>query len=194
MRKNVSRGRPTGKTDAKDRIHEAARAQFLERGYHDVSMRSIAAAAGVDAALVSYYFGSKQGVFAAALQLPTNPATIVAEELGDLDNFAQHVLTRVFAVWDNPRSGQPLAAAASLAVSDLSFRRVLSEAVTRELISPIAARLEGPDAEPRAAAFTAAVSGIIFSRHLLVVEPTASIDASQLVGQLAPALQRLITP
>lgn len=47
----------------KDTILAAARAQFARSGYEKTTIRSIAQAAGVDAALVMHYFGTKQKLF-----------------------------------------------------------------------------------------------------------------------------------
>ncbi len=58
---------------ARDRILAAARAEFAERGYDKTSVRGIAQAAGVDAALVHHYFGTKEQVFEAAIELPSRP-------------------------------------------------------------------------------------------------------------------------
>ena len=52
----------------KEKILETARQLFWTRGYSNVSVRDITGAAGVDAALVSRYFGGKQGLFEAVLR------------------------------------------------------------------------------------------------------------------------------
>lgn len=51
----------------KEKLLDAARQLFWTRGYSNVSVRDITGAAGVDAALVSRYFGGKQGLFEATL-------------------------------------------------------------------------------------------------------------------------------
>src|SRR5271155_4203700 len=53
-----------------DQILKAARASFASRGYGATSLRSVAHDAGVDPALVSYYFESKAGLLDAVLVLP----------------------------------------------------------------------------------------------------------------------------
>jgi AcrR family transcriptional regulator len=52
----------------KDRIIQAAEKLFARRGYNGVSLREITNEAGVDVALVKYYFDNKQGLFDALLQ------------------------------------------------------------------------------------------------------------------------------
>src|ERR1700754_4880058 len=100
MNKPTGRGRRAGNPDTRDRIQQAARARFLADGYRAVTMRAIAADAGVDVALVSYYFKSKQGVFAAAMALTANPAEIFSQAVqGDLDTLAVRVLQGMLEVW-----------------------------------------------------------------------------------------------
>ncbi|MGZ6746177.1 MAG: TetR family transcriptional regulator, partial [Nocardioides sp.] len=50
------RGRRPGAPDTRSAILSAARAQFAQSGYSGTTMRAVAAAAGVDAALVHHYF------------------------------------------------------------------------------------------------------------------------------------------
>jgi len=47
----------------REKILDAAEELFAERGYHGVSIREIVALAGVDLALVHYYFGPKDALF-----------------------------------------------------------------------------------------------------------------------------------
>ena len=68
-------GRRPGQTQTRDDILAAARNQFAARGYGGATIRGIAAEAGVNPALVHHFFGSKDQVFVAALNLPFNPAT-----------------------------------------------------------------------------------------------------------------------
>lgn len=64
------RGRPRAAPgrDVRAQLLEAARNLFLSYGYRAVSARQVAARAGVNPAMVHYYFGSKQGLYAAMLQ------------------------------------------------------------------------------------------------------------------------------
>jgi len=64
---NKPRGRRRGQADTSERIRLAARACFLASAYPGTTLRAAATAADVDVALISYYFGSKQGLFGAAM-------------------------------------------------------------------------------------------------------------------------------
>jgi AcrR family transcriptional regulator len=167
-----------------------ARERFFEDGYASVTLRSIAAAAGVDVALVSYWFGSKRALFAAAMDLTVSPADALDAALaGDDAGIAERVIGTLVSVWDDAASGAPLRAAATAAASDPIVGGLVAEAVERELIDGVAARLSGPDARDRAAAFCTGTAGIIFLRYILRVEPLATMPADRLVRLLAPALQ-----
>lgn len=190
MNKPTSRGRRAGNPDTRDRIQAAARARFLADGYQAVTMRAIAADAGVDVALVSYYFKSKQGVFAAAMALTANPAEVFSQAVqGDLDTLAVRVLQGMLGVWDDPVSGAPLRTIAAAATAEPDLARLVREAVGREIVTRLAARLGGVGAEQRAAAFTTQIAGIVYARYLLRLEPIASMPAADVVARLAPSLQ-----
>ncbi len=63
-------GRPPQKSDAADvptALLDAARQLFVDRGFHEVSTREIARAAGVNPAMIHYYFGGKEGLYRAML-------------------------------------------------------------------------------------------------------------------------------
>jgi AcrR family transcriptional regulator len=62
----AGRGRPRQHDEGVDRrdvILDAAEALFCVHGFHGVTVRQVATEAGVDPALLNYYFGSKRGLF-----------------------------------------------------------------------------------------------------------------------------------
>jgi TetR/AcrR family transcriptional regulator len=64
-RRRRGRGRPRGASAGKvrERLLAAARDLFLRYGYRAVSSRQIGAAAGVNFAMIRYYFGGKPGLY-----------------------------------------------------------------------------------------------------------------------------------
>jgi AcrR family transcriptional regulator len=65
------RGRRRGHPDTRQEILAAARDEFGKHGYDGTTIRGVAAEAGVNAALVLHFFGSKEQLFTAALDLPS---------------------------------------------------------------------------------------------------------------------------
>src|SRR6266850_8415525 len=70
-------GRRPGSGGTGEKILSAARAHFARVGYEAGTVRGIAADAGVDPSLVLHYFGSKEGLFRAAVDFPVNPADFI---------------------------------------------------------------------------------------------------------------------
>src|SRR5437879_12636406 len=69
------RGRPRAANaeDIRQKLLTAARELFLRYGYRAVSSRQIGAAAGVNFALIRYYFGGKPGLYREILQTVLPP-------------------------------------------------------------------------------------------------------------------------
>jgi AcrR family transcriptional regulator len=195
MNKSGGRGRRAGRPDTRELIREVAARRFLAEGYEAVTLRSIATEAGVDVALVSYYFGSKKGLLGAITKLPANPTEVFAQELkGDLETLAVRVLNRVLTIWDAPESGLPLRTFTVGATSDPELNRFVREIIGREIVDRLGERLGGTTGRQRAAAFCSQVAGLIFTRYLLKLEPIASMPAADVVRHLAPSLQLPLRP
>ncbi|MEU9128835.1 TetR family transcriptional regulator [Kitasatospora sp. NPDC048540] len=193
MNDTSPRGRRPGSPDTRAAILDAARRRFLAEGYHAVTLRSIAVEAAVDPALISYYFGSKKGLFGAALALAVNPADVLATILaGDPATFPQRALRGLLAVWDGPDTGPTLLAMFKNAVQDDTVAALVREAVEREIVDRIAARIGGTGARQRAAAFCSQMAGIIATRYLLRLEPVASMTPDEVVRHLGPPLRRAL--
>ncbi len=172
-----------------------ARRRFLVDGYQAVTMRSIAAEAGVDAALISYFFGSKQGLFAAALTLAANPAQVLGAALpGDPETLPERLLRALVTTWDDEEAGAPLRVMARAAAADPSVGRLVREFVQREMVDRVAERIGGRDARHRAGVLTMQLSGVIYSRYVLAVDPAATMPVDELVRLLAPGLRATLRP
>jgi AcrR family transcriptional regulator len=195
MMNKVARGRRPGQPDTRAQVLDAARRRFLAEGYHAVSLRAIAADAGVDVALISYFFGSKRGLFAAVLALPVNPPDVLRAALpGDLATLPERVLRALLETWDDPKRSSQLRVIVATAVQEPDLRRLLTELLEREMIGLLAEHLGGTDATSRAAAFGTQLAGVVFTRYILGLEPIASMRADELVRHLAPGLRAAIRP
>ena len=185
-----SRGRRPGRPQTRQLVLDVARRRFLSEGYQSVTMRSIAAEAGVDAALVSYFFGSKKGLFGAALALPANPPEVLAGALpGDPATLPERVLVALLSAWDDPGRGAPLRVMVTAAVQDRELGQLLKEVLEREMIDRVADHIGGPNARYRAGAFAAQLAGLVFSRYVLRTDPVATMTADEISRYLAPGLR-----
>ena len=162
--------------------------RFLQDGYAGVSLRAIAAEAGVDPALIGYHFGSKRGLFGAALELSINPTLVVARAVdAPLEVLPERLLRSLLAVWDDEDRSAPLLRLFDRIASEPDAARMFREVVEREILGRFAERLGGHDR--RAAAVTVQLAGLIFLRYFLRVEPLASMSADEVVAALAPTLR-----
>lgn len=69
------------KTDKRQHLLEVAERLFSNHGFEAVSIRQLAAEAGVNLAMVSYYFGSKEGLFQELIHYKLPKTRDILEEL-----------------------------------------------------------------------------------------------------------------
>ncbi|MEU9301452.1 TetR family transcriptional regulator [Streptomyces sp. NPDC048269] len=177
-----------------ERIRLAARSEFAARGYDKTSVRGVAKAAGVDPALVHHYFGSKEDLFAAAIELSMEPAMVVPAILGEGPEGIGERLARYFlGVWENPVTRVPLLAVIRSALTHEAAAKVLRGLVLRRVLERVAADLDVPDPTFRAELAASHMVGIAILRYVVQVEPLASADPEDIVALVAPTLQRYLT-
>ncbi|WP_033437812.1 TetR/AcrR family transcriptional regulator [Saccharothrix sp. NRRL B-16314] len=188
------RGRRAGGEDTKAALLAAAREVFVERGYEGATVRSIAARAGVDAAMVNHWFGGKEGLFAkAVLQLPIDPNTLVEHLLDGPDEAIGERIVRTFlTVWD-PIGGGPFAAMVRSVTSHGQVADVLRGFFVNTLLRRIVAHLDAPDRDLRATLVASQIVGMGMVRYVVRFEPLASADVDTLVKAIAPNVQRYLT-
>jgi AcrR family transcriptional regulator len=178
--------------EAREAILRAAREQFATQGYDATTLRGIARAAGVDAALPSYHFGSKNALFVATLQLPITPGQIIDGLLaGGMEDIGERLVRTLLTVWDDPERGAPLIAVLRSAPS---HGEAMREFVEREVVARLTAAIGGPHAALRAGAVVTQVLGLLTARYVLRIEPVASASHDELAAQLGPTLQRYLQP
>jgi AcrR family transcriptional regulator len=176
-----------------------ARDLFLERGYGGTTLRAIAGGAGVDSALISYHFGSKQGLFAEAMLLRLSPAAALGDSLrGGPAGLPDRLLRAVIGLWDDPDSSGPLAALIRMALQDEDAMRAFREYTEREVHGRIAEYLASymsrREAGERAAAASAVIGGLIFTRYLIPLPAVAELSAASVRRVFGPPLRAALVP
>ena len=187
-------GRPAGESRAREAILRAARGTFATKGYDRTTIRGVARTARVDPALVHHYFGTKDRLFAAAMQFPVDPSMVADLIVGPGLEGAGERLVRLFLrIWDTPENREPMLGLLRSAVTNPRAARMLREFVSKALLSRVAPALGGDDAELRAALVGSQVIGLAIFRYVLEVEPLASAGEEELVAAVAPRFQEFIS-
>lgn len=173
----------------------AARETFAERGFDSATMRQIATRAGVDPALVHHYFGTKEQLFQAAVQIPLNPAEIMPMVLaGGVDHLGTNLVRTFLKIWDSP-AGPAAAAVLRSAMSSEWTTKLLREFLVTQILRRVVREsgLDTADAPLRTSLVATQMAGLAFMRYIIKLEPLASLPAEQVVGLIAPNVQRYLT-
>jgi AcrR family transcriptional regulator len=188
----ASAGRRPGPTQTPDAILAAARELFAERGYQATSVRSIAAAAGVNAALIHHYFGTKANLFVAALDMPFNPADLVNSLLDSVprEQFAEQFVRTFLRIWRDPATGTRLQALLRSAVATDGGANLVRNLAENVLLVSAAERLGVP--KLNVAVAMSHLIGLVLGATIIRVEPLASAADEELVALVAPTIQRYL--
>ena len=172
-------------------ILAAARQHLATAGYEGTTIRAVASAAGADPSMVIRYYGSKAGLFEAAVDIDlglSDLAGLPASELGPA--LARHFIAR----WEGDLADEVIGLLLrSAATNSRAAERV--RGIFDEQIMSLAGRIspDAGDAARRAAMISAHVLGIAFARYVVELAPLAALDAETLIAMLGPVLQHYLT-
>jgi AcrR family transcriptional regulator len=187
-------GRRPGGPDTRGEILTAARETFAAKGFEGTSLRAVARAAGVDAALVHHYFDGKESLFVEAMALPIDPR-IVAERVldGPIETIGDRIIATFLAVWETPDSRVRMKAMLRAAVGSEEFAHLIRDAITRLILGPVSSVLDVPDARMRVSLVASQLMGVALVRYILELDPLASAPPDEVVARIAPTIQRYLT-
>ena len=187
-------GRRPGPNRTRAAILHAARAAFADRGYDGVSVRAVAREAGVDAALVHRFYGSKEALFIAAMDLPVAPSALVAGLLAEgVDRVGERLVRTFLELFDRPEAFAPFLALIRGAVSNERAAALLREFITREVLGRLSAAASPDRPELRASLAGSQVVGLAMARYVVGVPPLAGADPETVVACVGPTIQRYLT-
>jgi AcrR family transcriptional regulator len=186
-------GRRPGPGGTREIILAAARSHFSVAGYEGGTVRGIAAEAGVDPSLVMHYFGSKEGMFRAAMDFPVDPAEFIPRLLAPgLDGLGERLVRFFLETWDSP-AGSPLLGLIRSVVGSERAATMLREFISREVLGRIAEALDLDQPQLRASLAGSQLIGLAMLRYVVKLEPLASAPPKQVATWVAPAIQRYLT-
>ncbi len=173
----------------------AARDCFAAGGYDGTSVRTIAARAGVDAALVHHYFATKEKLFLEVVGAPADPEEVLADVVtGPREDMGANLVRALLRLWDGPSGPAALALLRSSVGGDrmvLLLREFLLARVLRRLVGAL--DHDGREAATRVALVASQMVGLVMTRYVLRIEPLASAGAQDLVAAVGPNVQRYLT-
>lgn len=185
-------GRRTGNSGTRDAILDAATKFFGERGYQGATMRTIAAAAGVDPALIRHFFRDKETLFAKAV----SDRTIIFQQLaaslrGDPADIGTRVADTYLRLWEQPQTRPILMAITRSATTSDRAARMLQDALENSIRSH-AGEPDNDEAQLLALAGSQ-LFGLAVARHIIKVPAITQLAHDDLVAQVAPTIQRYLT-
>lgn len=167
-------------------ILEAAQKLFYEKGYDGASVRQIAKEVPIDPAMIMRYFGSKDGLFSAAvvidLKLP-DPNSIPREKAGE--GLVRHFLN----FWEGDRSaiGLPILLRSAVSNQDASDK---IHAVFAKQVAPTVAGLTGADdADTRAGLIVSQLFGLALCRYILKLPPVVDMTEDEIIARIGHVVQ-----
>ncbi len=126
----------------------------------------------------------------AALEIRVDPRDIVPTVFAaGIDGAAERLLKVFLSVWDDPESRLPLVALVRTSLARESANSLLHEGMVRLIFSPLMEVLPD-DAQRRAQMVATQMIGLIIGRYVLCLEPLASMAPEEVVGWVAPNIQR----
>jgi AcrR family transcriptional regulator len=147
--------------------------------------------------MVFYFFGTKQGLFSAAIDMSDNiPTAIESIFAGDLDTMGERIVRTLVENLDKSER-TPLVALTRSAPTDTQSEALLREFIDREITGRLATLLDAPDATLRAGMVNVQILGLAVARYIVRIQPIASASADELVaafGPPRPALPDRVNP
>ncbi|GLJ91060.1 TetR/AcrR family transcriptional regulator [Streptomyces poonensis] len=180
---------PPRRSDAtRTAILTAARERFAADGYERATIRAIARDAGIDPSMVMRYYGSKEGLFAAVLdvnlQLPA-PEGLDPRRMGEI--LVGHFLD----LWEE---NEVLTVMLRVGVTNPAGGERLRGVFRDQLVSLARHVCPDPEQAPARAALVASqILGMALTRYILRLPPTVALSREEIVAWLGPTVQRYLT-
>ena len=186
-RRRGPRSSAAGSESTRQAILDAARDSFLARGFARTTIRGVARTAGVDPALVSYYFGTKGDLFSASMNLQVRASEEIAKIVsGDIRTAGPRL------------GGATFHALLRWIATDDSAPKAVQTYATEQIAGPIAqalaqAGVSVPHARERATLVGSQIVGLAMMRYLLRLDPLAEASVDHLVEVVGPTVQHYLT-
>ena len=177
--------------ESRSAILDAARKRFGAEGFERTTIRAVAADAGIDPSMVMRYYGSKDGLFAAAtdveLQLP-DLTTVPRSGLGEA------LIRHWVELWEGDLAHESMIILLRSSITNEAAAKRLREVFIAQVIRAVSAMVEDPkEAATRAGLVSSQMLGLALTRYVLKLPPVVAIDREAIVAGVGPTIQRYLT-
>jgi AcrR family transcriptional regulator len=187
-------GRRPGPTTTAQAILTQARDQFSRHGYAQTSLRAIADAAGVDPALIAHFFGSKRGLFEAAIEVPLNPDMPALIEFQTSQREPVERLAKLFLdLWDTPDVAEALSAIILEAAHRTSAAQAMARFMYTWVGQPITEELGVDHPQVRLRLMVGFIGAVALQRRFDPEAVLASLTPEQIVAVIVPTMRFILT-
>lgn len=168
----------------------AATAHFAREAYDSVSLRAVAADAGVDVSLVSRYFGGKEELFAAVLESCPPPDELFA---GDPADFGERIARMLV---DEPLENDKFEVILVMlrSASHPSAAEAIRKSGEERFYGPFARWLGGKTAVERVRVAAGIIKGVVIDRRIAGDFGLGAKERERYRARLARVLQAAVDP
>jgi AcrR family transcriptional regulator len=186
--------RPLGSPDARKAVLGAARELFAELGFERTTMRAVATRADVDPALIYHYFGDKEGLLAAAIELPMDLTVVFAGLAGDPGRAGEELVRRVVGLWEeHPEIRERMIAVLRTGLSHDHAAQLVRDLLSSALLAALGEALASDRRELRTGLIGSQIGGLMLARYVLRVPGAADASPEDLIQAVGPVIQHYLT-
>ncbi|MCV7217846.1 TetR family transcriptional regulator [Mycobacterium crocinum] len=173
----------------REAILRSAIDNFARAGYDGVGVRQIAHDAGVTAMLVNRYFGSKEGLFAEAVETAFATPVFIGEQSDDLVGD----IVRILVAKSGPNADAPQPFLIMLrSASNPAAMAIVRAAIERHVGARLARQLDTPDRQLRSEILLAVISGMLMMRGVVGTRALTRGKAADVARVLEPMIAELL--
>ncbi len=147
----------------------------------------------MDPALIYHYFGSKQQLFVAAMEMPFDWAsTLPALVEGPRDDIGERLVRLMLGLWEDPLVKPRFMGVVRSAATDPQAAEMVRRLLAEGPLAALARATGGPGGELGAMLAASHIMGVALLRYILHIEPLASMDIETLARAIGPTVGRYL--